>query len=490
MNGFSRCAIRSITLLIGAAWLSGCGMAYKQSIVKIAQPYQQGAYAIAAANAVKAAQDTEKNNHHDRLALLLEEGTTLRTNTQLAQSTQAFDDADRMFEQFDQKAKVRLSREAYAALVNQAALDYEGYGYDRIMTNVYKAVNNLEAGRIDDARIEIHRIAESQVACEERYKDKIQHDEEEAQKLSKEKNVNVDMKRAQSDPKYQAGEKQVFADFADVQNETPLDNLSHKRLYDNPFAEYLQGLFYLYSGSGGDHEVGRVALRNAAGMMQNNQFAVEDARLADENSAGASPRTYIVFETGVSPSRSQIRIDIPVFLYNVAIHDTRVDYVGLAFPKLDKIDNQTPFLNVGVGNTNYQTQLMADMDKIVAREFKNDFPAILTRAIIGAVIKAGINAGVAEATKNQDVWVQLIARGGTVLYAAATNEADVRTWRTLPKHIQIASFPTPADGAVRLSLPNGAPVATVKVVAGKANMIWVRNSSVTAPCVVRAFLLN
>lgn len=482
----------AVWAVVCAVTMCGCGAAYKESIGKVVIPYQQGMYPTAAAEISEAVASAEKNGKNNKLIFLLEKGSILRTQTQLGESTYALDEADRMFEHLDGKAKIQLSREAYAALTNQAALDYEGYGYDRIMMNVYKATNYLEQGQREDARIEIRRIADSQEKSEQRYQDKIRQDQHEAEKLKNERKVEVDMNRAKQDARFQQGEREIFAEFEDVSNETPLDNLSHKRLYVNPFAEYLQGLFYLYSDAAGDREVGRVALRNAAGMMQNNGYAVADAQFAEQASAaGATPaRTFVVFETGMAPSRTEIRIDIPIFIYNIAIHDTSVDYFGIAFPKLNKVGNYLAALDARVGGNTYQTQVMADMDKIVAREFKHDFPAILTRAIIGAVLKAGAGAAVAEATKNEDPLVQVLARGAMVGYQAATNEADLRTWRTLPKQIQIASFPTPADGNIELSVPGGGKLADLKVPPGKSTIIWIRSPSMMAPSVVRYFSLN
>ena len=44
---------------------------------------------------------------------------------------------------------------------------------------------------------------------------------------------------------------------------------------------------------------------------------------------------------------------------------------------------------------------------------------------------------------------------GTAAFQIAVNIADTRTWTTLPKEFQICRFPTPADGKIDLSTPNG-----------------------------------
>src|SRR5262245_17594779 len=234
----------------------GCGAQYKKSVENVAAPYERGLYGEAAANATEARIEAEKDAPRNRLIMLLEEGSTSRTNSALDQSTTAFDEADKLFDVYDQKAKIQLSKEGIIALTNQANVDYEGYGYDRIMANVYTAMNYLQAGRFDDARVEIKQVARAQEKCEQRYRDKIaqsRHEKEQASKeqASHQEQRDFDYEKASKDPKFQQGQQAVFSDFPEVVDETPLDDKSHITLYVNPYAEYLQGVFYLHSNAPG-----------------------------------------------------------------------------------------------------------------------------------------------------------------------------------------------------------------------------------------------
>ena len=83
----------------------------------------------------------------------------------------------------------------------------------------------------------------------------------------------------------------------------------------------------------------------------------------------------------MAPRRDEFNIHIPVFVYNAAVRDTKVDYVGIAFPKLKKSDgNWDRALNVTTQEGSTLTETLADVDAIVAREFKNEMPLIITRA--------------------------------------------------------------------------------------------------------------
>jgi hypothetical protein len=152
-------------------------------------------------------------------------------------------------------------------------------------------------------------------------------------------------------------------------------------LYVNPFAEYLQGIFYMADSSGADdRERAATAMRRVNGMVKNNNYLVEDLELA-ENFANGQPlpaTTYVIFENGLAPVRVEFRIDIPLYLVNI-FTPTYINYAGAAFPKLQPQPGGTESLVVRADGQDHQTQLLCDMDAVVAREFKNDIPMVITK---------------------------------------------------------------------------------------------------------------
>ncbi len=369
-------------------------------------------------------------------------------------------------------------------------MTYRGYGYDRIMINVDKAMNNMALGRTDAVRTEIVRLDASQQACERRYAKQI---EELRKAQSDSKNVDSDPKKVGQDPKFQEGQAKIFEDFTDDSTlSTPLDDERYKYEYTNPFAEYLKSIFYSYSNEPGEAEQARVAMRHAAAMAPHNSFVTKDLDEVEfaANSEKVAPKTYVFFETGMAPTRKEIRIDLPIFIVNLAVKDTKVDYVGVAFPQLKRDDDFHRYLIASTTDANYKTETLADMDRIIAREFKHEMPVIITRLVVSQGLKVAAEVGTAEAVKNQNPLVQVASRFSVSAFNAATNEADLRTWHTLPKQIQIADFNTPANGIVRLALPNGASAGTVNVRPGKANVIWIVNASTQSQPTVRTFALE
>lgn len=280
--------------------------------------------------------------------------------------------------------------------------------------------------------------------------------------------VDSNYDHLQRDPRFDADRRAIFADY----EELPRADRSSEGLYLNPFAGYLQGLFYRYSDVPGERELARSVLRTTVEMAPRNGFAAAELDEVQKGGDGPPPsKTYVIFETGMAPTRAEIRIDLPIFLLRAFGGRPGIDYIGVAFPKLVRHWDRHPFLDVAAGGTTYRTEALADMDQIVAREFADELPLIITRLVISTGVKVAAQYAAERATNRSDPIVQILTRGGLVVYEALTNEADVRTWHTLPKQVQIASFPTPADGRVNLVFPGGFPAGTATVRPDRINIV-------------------
>src|SRR5205823_68691 len=97
------------------------------------------------------------------------QGACQRAADELPESTRAFDRAEEIIAKYDQQPDISLSRETLAALTNLTTLDYKGYCYDRIMMNVYKALNYMQVGDLENARVELRRAYEQQRAAVQRF---------------------------------------------------------------------------------------------------------------------------------------------------------------------------------------------------------------------------------------------------------------------------------------------------------------------------------
>jgi len=217
----------------------------------------------------------------------------------------------------------------------------------------------------------------------------------------------------------------------------------------NPFATYLAGVYFNLVG---DHSKAVDLLKESYGMVGGNPFIAEDLS-ATEGVLGGGGRlentVWLIFENGLGPVKEEFRLDIPLF-----IATSKVKYVGIALPKLAFRDRAYPYLIVDSDGKSFTTLPVADMDRVVQTEFSKDFGGILIRAIISATAKAVAQYALEQQGSN----AASIASTLVAAYSYASTAADVRVWTALPKDFQIARFPKPKNGKLKITPPGSVPL--------------------------------
>lgn len=480
-----------LIFLVAAAALLTTGCQTYKDQNKVIAYWRQGEIT----NAVhEATREADKNaDNKDAIIWRLEEGSTLRAARDYQASNQAFNRAEEKIDDYAQEAKVRLGQETGALLSNQANLDYEGRSYDGIMLDTYKALNYLALGEADKARPEIIRAYQRQQNAVRENARRIEKVKQEAAQ-SKDR---VLIQKAEQNSRFQSEIESCTTNLNDIKVYAD---------YVNPFTVYLDGLYFMANAvDNSDLERAHKSLERTASVVPNNRYVQEDiAAINNLINQGKSltPTTYVIFETGCAPIRDQVRIDIPLVF-------SKVSYVGAAFPVLKFQGNFAPELNVTAGGKSYHTELVASMDSIIAQDYKNELPVVITKTIAATVTKAAAAYVANDAARQQNDLAGLFVQLATAAYQMAVNIADTRTWTTLPKQFQICRFPTPADGRVELSTPAGIRAAinlnsaknTAKIdltssngeaslnTGSMINVIYVKSITASTPLLVSQFKL-
>ena len=447
---------------------TGCRTYEQQN--RVIQSWHQGNLPSAAAEATKIAD--QNANNKDAIVWRLEQGAALRGNGQCEASNKAFDQAQDRIDQYSQEAKVKVGNEAGALLSNQANLPYTGRAYDGIMLNTYKALNYLQLGEPDKARVELIRAYQRQqdaVADNQRRIEKVQG---EAAK-SKDK---ATMDKAEQDPKFKSQMQGAY---------TGLDNLKAYANYVNPFTVYLDGLYFMADAvDASDLERARKSFERVVGFDPDNEYVKQDLATVDDlmNGKPLTPMTYVIFETGCAPLRGQIRIDIPIIV-------TKVSYVGAAFPTLKPQGNYLPSLTMTANGTSQTTSLVASMDSVIGLDFKNEMPVVITKTIAATVTKAVAAYAVNEAANQQSSLLGFASQIGTAVAQVTVNIADTRTWTTLPKEFQVCRLPTPPDRKIELTV-GGSQKTSVTIADGTINIVYVKSINPGTPLLVTQIKLK
>ena len=454
--------------LAGALSAATAACSHQQRMKPIVNAYATGNY-TAAANALAPLLKDRRDSEKDRTIYELEAGSVYAAAGDIKRSMQAFATADeRMWEYLDDSPEIRISEQAAAIFTNQTIINYYGRPHDRIMCTTYEGLTHLLQGDVSGAAVSMRRALEWQLDAVAKNQEEIDHLEKKAQEASEKK--GYDSAKAQEDPRTKASFDSAYG---------PIREMKGYGEFEIPYATMLRALQLQLTGRASEMEQATVAFRRVAGMLPeaDRAFVLEDARTCEEASRGSAampPMVYIFCEAGMAPWLHELRIDIPLFMQEVP-------YVGAAFPVIKfHEDSPGPFTATCAGSA-VQAMLMTDMDRVIADDFKQRLPAIITMTLVSSATKAIATYAAQKAAGDNGGWVALAG----AIFQVATNSADLRTWLTLPKRVYYARCPAPADGVLTIQLGNGYILAPISVESTGATLVHVRLPSTGAQPVVR-----
>ncbi|MBO7521654.1 MAG: hypothetical protein J6T16_05395 [Opitutales bacterium] len=420
----------------------------------------------------------EKEGSGDELVWLLEMGAAARASANFAASGAAFKKAEEKIEIFENDTDAKILEETRALLVNQSYIPYKGYNYDKIMMSAYQAMNLVEQKKYEDAAVYLMRLDMYQKNAKDLNEKRILREAKALEKAqSQESKTNsaasYDASLTLSAPESRGKLSQIYGADWDARNAA---EIQASAIYENPFAHWLTGVFFAnYHKDQSDKDRSLQAFERANIMLGGKSKILLEDIAAAKSPSKRQNITYVVFETGCAPVRDQIRIDLPIYIFA-----RNVPHVSMNFPYLKCQDSFAQNISVSAGGQTHQLETIADMDAIIKREFDQLLPMIIAKTVISSAMKAAAQyAANQAAAKAGGEWAQLGVNIAGSIYQTLTNDADLRTWSTLPKQIKIARFPTPQDGIVKIE--NGA----IQVDAGSANIIFVKKMSAGGNMIVR-----
>ncbi len=462
------------------AFLTGCS-SYQSQSADMYGAWQSG---NAEAASIEVTQRAEKSSDTDELLWRLEQGSVLSAAGNIEGGIEAFNKAEEIVNRFEDDAKLKIGSKSAALITNQAVLPYRGRAYDKIMMNTFKALNNLQLGDMEGARVELNRTLQRQKDAVVENQRRI---EEAVEKAEASKSGNLTGEDGKSAPRYDVERALQDAQFAS-QSRAELDRIEKRILpyadYVNPFSVFMDGLYFSHAAAdSADVERARKSFERVKSMSPGSYIEADYAMTEALASGGSTdPVTYVLFATGAAPTRDEFRIDIPLFLVS------SVSYAGAAFPRLEYHDDYIPQLIAMDGNGgSYTSERLSSMDAVISKDFKNEWPSILTNTLITTATKAIAGKLLEDSVRNEDWKVRLIAKAANIGFQAATNRADTRTWTTLPKEFSYLRMPTPSEGNVQLKI--GLHNATVTVDPDETNVILVRSVNQISQPVINTFKL-
>jgi len=392
-----------------------------------------------------ALRDIEKQSRSktDRVLYLLNKGMVLRMKRDFSSSNQALEAAKAEMERL---YAASVSENTLSFVVNDATVSYAGDDYEQVLVHLYMALNYLELGQPNEARVEA---------------------------------LQVDIK------------------LREIGEKIPGDKFTEDAL-----SRYLTGLIYEEMGEWSDamiayrkayeaykkyqvnygmampdmlkHDLLRLAQREGLAdeaTQYSKEFGMDLPQ--EENSAPEQGGELVfVLNNGLAPIKREKVVGAIAPPPSVVMNATKPHkqgtfappvVVNIALPYYESRPNQVLSARDSVSGKQSSTQLMENIDAIARASLDSRMPAITARSIARAVAKGAIQESVDRAgnNRNNDPAVELLGSFLVRVAAVATERADTRSWLTLPENVQLA----------RLSLSPGSYTVTVDLLGAGEQVI-------------------
>ena len=401
-------------------------------------------------------------NSGDEVMWRLEAGSMNFHMGKFRESIAEFRIAERLIGEYDDRAKVSLrdvGAEAGTAVTNLNTLPYRGFCRDRMALSVYKSLAYLGVDDESAFRAQLRRLRNEQKKVQEDYREFFEKEKAELAAARK-KNPSAAKKADASATAAKLAKDPKNADFtAGLTEVRKIANRGYGNFL-NPAAIFLSGLGSLRDGN---PDNARIDFRRLYEAMPKNpltrRWYATVLRMADRPLPAELEEVkpfdfppdrdcvYVIFANGRSAAFRQIALYFPVMT---------------AWPMCEFYPAPFSRARVGADGGSVDTEILADMDGILAQEFHERLPGMITRIVLSTLVKDGAYyAGLAavqgsrmDPTVKAIVWLS-VALGGAA-YRTAMNTADTRSWEILPKEFQLAQLPMPESRELSVELVGGA----------------------------------
>jgi len=333
----------------------------------------------------------------DKALYLLNEGMVLHVAGKWQDSNAAFEAAQRLM---DELSAVSVREQGTSLLVNDLTRSYEGEGYDKLMLHVYKALNYLALQQPFEARVEALQMDVVLRSL--------------AEKAGK-RDPELGFARYLTGMIYEdVGE---WSDAMIAYRKAYEAYQRHRRDYGVAVPESLKrDLLRLARKEGLNDELEKYQ----------KEFAVKaDVDPASTESDGARGELILVFNNGLAPFKIQQGAILP--------DPASGRMFRISLPSFQTRPPQIAEARLSVNEQTISTEVVEDINAVALADLNAQMPAITARSLARIVAKTKMEE---QAGKDNPV-------AGALLNIAAvlTEEADTRSWSTLPYNIQLARLP-------------------------------------------------
>jgi len=420
----------TVIALAAAMLLTGCSGTMFRSYPGKINPIIAGLNTGAAINPDKLLCD--ECNGSDRVLYNMERGRVAHILGNIDSSLRDFNVSMEALRINDTKALFSATAAAEnigAVFFNDNAISYDAEGYERVLLHHYQALNFLTKKNLEGAGVEVRRANHEQEEALRRFESEVEtaQKDADAQHLSKTNQSVVSNSYAQMD---------------EVAGKV-------KNSFQNAYTFYLSGFIYELLDQPNDayidykkaleiypenHFIQQDVVRLARALNMAEDLGELQARFGIEPREGnpgadADGELLVLFEDGLAPQKQEVKIALPF---------RETGLVTIAFPIYK--DRWTPHQPLRLSLDEKflgSTETLCDIRALAVKALKEKAPIIATRQLLRALAKGESN----HAAKKQ---FGDLGNFGMNVLNYATEQADLRSWLTLPANAQILKVSLPA----------------------------------------------
>lgn len=453
--------ISLLPFLAALVLLTGCGPSVNRYLL-----IEQSLLAGDPQRAAAIVEQTEKEyGAKGRLLYAMDRGMVLQLAGHYQQSSAALEQAEEEVERLYTRT---IRSETAAFLTNDNTLPYEGDAYEHVMINVIQALNYAAQGQLQEALVEARRLDHRLNVLSDKVKD---------------------TKRYQNDgfARYLSG---IFYEAAGDLNNAFI-------AYRNAYEAYESMSGWLKMSS--PPSLRSDLLRTADALGLATEFAEYRQTFPDvewRSILSQEPLAHVVMISynGRAPRKEDLFLDLPISLDAAQLvllnrgvfqspyqRDRVADsilyglngrVVRVALPRLvpqkTRVTSVTMALTDSLGQSvTIRSEPAHNVTALAEKSLSERLPSITAKALARAATKFAMAEGVTRGAqyavdRDAALWVGLLVEVLAKGIAVASEEADKRSWQTLPDEIHVARAWVP-PGRYQVSIrPSGQGVTMVK----------------------------
>ena len=387
--------------------------------------------------AVELVEQAEDSYDEDSYLLyLMDLGMTLHLAGQYEASNKYLEEADELVE--EQYTK-RLTDEASAILLNEGALPYRGDPYEQVMINAIKSLNYALLQNLSGALVEARKID---------HRLNVLND-----------SVNPDEYREDPFARYLTGV--LYEASGDLNNAF----VAYRK------AEEGYRLAKPWSGISLPEMLKRDLLRitNSLHLQEEHQhYRQTFPNIPDQSPLPNSmAQVFVLSYNGRGPTKEDVFLDVPLSFEalqlaainkyglgggtrrtrnrDAILYGFQGQIVRVALPRSVSHPSQVAYSTVQAkqNGTHYETmtEQVYDLGAAAKKNLDDQFPTLMVRAAARGALKYGAAQGIGHGVRssmdgNEGQLIGALATAIATMAVIASEEADIRTWQTLPGEIQ------------------------------------------------------